>query len=229
MYVPKHFELEADRVAALLATAETAQLVTAHPDGPVATLLPVAYRPATPGSDGLGSLVLHVTRVNSQWKDPHLGDALAILDGPDAYVDPTWVPSHAEAPGVPTWNYVTVHCYGDLVVHDDPDWTRGAVAELSARHGYDTAQVDPEAIERMLRAVVGLELVITRVVAKAKLSQNRAPDDVAGIIAGLGGPTASELAAAMAEISLPHAQARHELIGEIRSGRRLGAARPTTS
>ena len=149
MYVPKHFELDGDRVATLLATAETAQLVTAHPDGPVATLLPVAYRPAEPGGDPLGSLVLHVTRVNSQWKDPHLGDALAILDGPDAYVDPAWVPSHAEAPGVPTWNYVTVHCYGDLVAHDDPDWTRAAVEQLSARHGYDTGQVDPGAIERM--------------------------------------------------------------------------------
>lgn len=220
MYVPKHFELDAGRVATLLATAETAQLVTAQPDGPVATLLPVAYRPAAPGSDGLGSLVMHVTRVNSQWKDPHLGDALAILDGPDAYVDPTWVPGHDEAPGVPTWNYVTVHCYGDLVAHDDADWTRIAVEELSARHGYDTDRVDPDAIERMLRAVVGVELVITRIVAKAKLSQNRTPADVAGIIAGLGDAGESGLAAAMAEISLPHAQARHELIGEIRAGRR---------
>ena len=220
MYVPKHFELDADRVAALLATADTAQLVTAHPEGPVATLLPVAYRPAATVSDGLGALVMHVTRVNTQWRDPHLGEALAILDGPDAYVDPAWAPSHDASPGVPTWNYVTVHCYGALVAHDDPAWTRAAVEQLSARHGYDTGRVDPDSIGRMLRAIVGVELRISRVVAKAKLSQNRRPEDVAGIIAGLGGPAASDLAAAMADVSLPHAQARYELIGEIRSGRR---------
>lgn len=222
MYIPKHFELDPARVDELLAGADSAQLVTAHPSGPVATLLPVLHR----RGEGLGSLVFHLTRTNGQWRDPGLGDALAILSGPDGYVDPTWLASHAESPTVPTWNYVTVHAYGPLIVHDDADWTHRAVADLSAAHGYDTRQVDDEAIDRMLRAIVGVELVIDRVEAKAKLSQNKAPADVAGVIAGLARDGQQELAEAMEEISLPHARARYELIGEIRATRRLGAARP---
>ncbi len=77
MYTPRHFALDDDRVRALLASAETAQLVTAHEHGPVATLLPVVWRPDASG-EGLGSLILHVTRVNPVWRDPYLGDALAI-------------------------------------------------------------------------------------------------------------------------------------------------------
>lgn len=224
MYTPKHFAMTDAHVCDLLASAETAQLVTAHDHGPVATLLPVLWRP-DPTGEGWGSLVLHVTRVNPVWKDPHLGDALAILSGPDAYIHADWYASNEASPGVPTWNYVTVHAYGPLLVHDDPDWTREAVFELSDRFGYDSRRVDADATDRMLRAIVGIEVPITRVEAKAKANQNRSPEDIAGAIAGLRSVGADAMADVMDAVSLPHAEARYRLMADVK-GQRLGEAAP---
>lgn len=223
MYTPRHFAMTDEHIRSLLGSAETTQLVTAHEAGPVATLLPLTYRPDTAG-EGWGSLILHVSRVNPVWKEPHLGEALAILSGPDGYIDASWYESNAENPGVPTWNYVTVHAYGPLVVHDDADWLREAVWEMSDRFGYDSRQVDDGATERMLRAIVGLELPISRVEAKAKLNQNRAPGDIRGAITGLRGVGGDELADEMQRISVPHAEARYQLLADVK-GRRLGEAR----
>lgn len=214
MYVPRHFALDDDRVAGLLASAHTAQLVTAHPDGPVASLLPVLHR----AGDGWGSLVFHVTRTNGQWQDTGLGHALAILSGPDGYIDPDWYPSQTVKHSVPTWNYVTVHAYGPLIVHDDAAWKRAAVEELGERHGYASGLSEAE-WDRQLRPIVGLELPIARVEAKAKLNQNRTPEDVAGAIEGLRGVGADELADAMTQVSLPHARARYQLLADVRARR----------
>ncbi|MFT3874836.1 MAG: FMN-binding negative transcriptional regulator [Propioniciclava sp.] len=224
MYTPRHFAMDDDQVRALLASAETAQLVTAHAHGPVATLLPVVWRP-DPTGETLGSLVLHVTRVNPVWKEPYLGEALAILSGPDGYIHADWYASNETKPGVPTWNYVTVHAYGPLVVRDDADWLREAVWELSDRFGYDSRRAGEEATERMLRAIVGLELPISRFEAKAKLNQNRTPEDIQGAIDGLRGVGHDELADVMTQVSVPHAEARQQLLADVR-GRRLGEARP---
>ena len=220
MYTPRHFAMGDDDVRHLLATAQTAQLVTAHATGPVATLLPFTYRPDASG-EGWGSLVFHVTRVNPVWREPYLGQALAIVSGPDGYIDPDWYPSNAQTPGVPTWNYVTVHAYGELVVRDDPQWLRDAVWELSDRFGYDARRVDPDAHDRLLRAIVGLELPIERVEAKAKLNQNRSPADVAGAIEGLRSIGQRLLADEMARVSVPHAEARYRLLADVRERPRV--------
>ena len=218
MYTPRHFAMSDPRVRDLLATSATAQLVTAHETGPVATLLPLTWRPAASG-DGYGSLIFHVTRVNPVWKEPYLGDALAILSSPDGYIHADWYASNAENPGVPTWNYVTVHAYGPLVIHDDPAWVRQAVWELSEAHGYDATQVDADATERMLRAIVGIELPIARLEAKDKLNQNRTPQDIEGAIAGLRGVGGDALADDMERVSVPHATARAELVDGFRERR----------
>ena len=84
----------------------------------MATFLRVLYEPA---GDGYGSIIAHVSRNNDQWRLPAIGDALMVLHGPDAYISPSWYPSKAvDGRVVPTWNYLTVHVYGRLVVHDDP-------------------------------------------------------------------------------------------------------------
>lgn len=70
--------------------------------------------------EGLGSLIGHLSRVNPQWRHP--GEALFIANGPQDYVDAEWL-SRPEAVSVPTWNYVTVHVHGELIAHDDPQWT----------------------------------------------------------------------------------------------------------
>ena len=179
MYVPAHFAADVGEVRELLIQQGAADLVTATATGLTATLLPFLYAP-TVGEHG--SLLGHVARNNDQWRHEVLGDALVIVRGPDAYISPSWYASKAEhGRVVPTWNYVTAHIYGRLVVHDDPDWVGALVRRLTDRYEADNPlrwSVDdaPAAfVAGQLRAIVGVELVISRVEAKAKLSQNRSP------------------------------------------------------
>ncbi len=189
MYVPVHFAADDAEVRELLAQPGAADLVTATTSGLTATLLPFVYEP-TVGEHG--ALLGHVARNNDQWRQEVLGDALVIVRGPDAYVSPSWYASKAEhGRVVPTWNYVTAHVYGRLVVHDDPDWVGALVRRLTDRHEVDNPMrwsVDDAPatfVAGQLRAIVGVELVISRVEAKAKLSQNRLAADIDGVIIGL--------------------------------------------
>ncbi|MEV4415356.1 FMN-binding negative transcriptional regulator [Catellatospora sp. NPDC049609] len=189
MYTPAHFAADEPAVRELLTAHGAGDLVTATTDGLVATLLPFVY---DPDAGPHGALLGHLARNNDQWRRPVLGEALAIVRGPDAYVSPTWYASKAEhGRVVPTWNYVVVHAYGELVVHDDPAWTGALVRRLSDKHEQGRAHpwsVDdaPAAyVAGQLRAIVGVELRISRIEAKWKLSQNRPAADVDGVIAGL--------------------------------------------
>ncbi len=223
MYIAKHFELTTEQIADLLANATTAQVVGGYPEGPEATILPISYVPDAGG--GLGSILAHVTRTNPLWKREPIGDLLAIVSGPDAYISPTWFPSYPTAPEVPTWNYLTVHAYGRLIVHDDAEWCRAAVAELSASHGYDVAQVSDRSMELMLRSIVGIELELTRVLGKAKMSQNKSSVFIEGVTAGLRERSEgldADVADAMDAISLPQALAREAMVEGIRAEHLLG-------
>ncbi len=222
MYVPRHFSLDDDRLAALFAGVQSAQLVTATEAGPVATLLPVFHRPE-PGEHG--SFIAHMSRVNPQWRQEVLGEALLILNGPDGYISTRWMPEVSEAgTAVPTWNYVTAHVYGRLVVHDDEEWVRAAVTALATRKQpeYDLDKLDPAYVRGQFRAVIGLELMVTRVEAKAKLSQNKSPRDVAGIMAGLEATGSHDLAAEVRCLALPYSQQRAELVSRVRERRQSG-------
>lgn len=197
MYVPTHFAMDDEALTGLLNAHGAADLVTATPEGLVATLLPFVFDPDV---GERGALLGHVARNNDQWRREALGEALVIVRGPDAYVSPSWYPSKAEhGRVVPTWNYVTAHVYGRLVVHDDPAWLSDLVRRLTDKHEAGGARpwaVDdaPSAfVAGQLRAIVGVEVVISRVEAKAKLSQNRSAADVDGVIDGLQarGDTAS--------------------------------------
>ena len=195
MYIPAHFAVDPAAVDELLAKHGAADLITLTDDGLLATMLPFAYEPSV-GEHG--ALYGHVARNNDQWRKPARGESLAIIRGPDSYVSPSWYAAKAEhGRVVPTWNYLTAHVYGQLLVHDDPTWVEDVVRRLTAKHeaarlaspGQPPAwSVDdaPRAfIEGQLRAIVGLELQITRIEAKAKLSQNRPVGDIAGIVEGL--------------------------------------------
>ena len=195
MYIPAHFAADDAAVRALLARHGAADLITLTEDGLLATMLPFAYEPA---AGEHGALFGHVARNNDQWRQPALGESLAIVRGPDAYVSPSWYAAKAEhGRVVPTWNYVTAHVYGRLVVHDDPAWVEDVVRRLTAKHEAARVAVPGQTpewavddaprkfIEGQLRAIVGLELQITRIEAKAKLSQNRPATDIPGIVAGL--------------------------------------------
>ena len=191
-------------VAAMIAAHPMAQLVTMTDDGLVATPLPMLYEP---GDEGLGSLVGHVARANRQWAQASTDvEALAIFTGANAYVSPNWYPSKREhGKVVPTWNYETVHVRGRFVAHDDTEWKRALVTRLTHRHesSFDApwavADAPPAYIDTMLKAIVGIEVRITSIQAKRKLSQNRPASDIPAVIEGLtgrGGPS-SDVAAAM--------------------------------
>jgi transcriptional regulator len=197
MYIPAHFAPDAAQVDELLRNHGAADLVTVTERGLVATMLPFIYVPpgeARPSGSGgqLGALHGHLARNNDQWKLAAAGESLAIVRGPDAYITPGWYAAKAEhGRVVPTWNYVTAHVYGRLVVHDDPAWTEDLVRRLTAKHEayrdhpWSVDDAPRPFIEGQLRAIVGVELEITRIEAKAKLSQNRPAADVEGVIAGL--------------------------------------------
>ena len=189
MYVPAHFAASNSEVHELLTHPGAADLVTSTGTALTATLLPFVYEP-TVGERG--ALLGHLARNNDQWRQQIVGEALVIVRGPDAYISPSWYPAKAEhGRVVPTWNYVTAHVHGHLVIHDDPDWVEALVRRLTDRHEAD--RPDPWSVDDapasyiagQLRAIVGIELVITRIEAKTKLSQNRSSADVDGVITGL--------------------------------------------
>jgi transcriptional regulator len=189
MYIPEHFAVDSDAVNRILVEMAAGDLVTSTGDELSATFLPLIFDPMVGES---GSIQGHVARNNDLWRRQPVGEALVIVHGPNAYVSPSWYPSKAEhGRVVPTWNYLTAHVYGHLVVHDDERWVGDLVRRLTDRHESGRERpwrVDdaPEAfIAGQLRAIVGVEVVISRVEAKAKMSQNRPASDIDGVVTGL--------------------------------------------
>jgi len=209
VYVPDHFRPTDDDVRELLVNLDAADLITPTDDGLLATFLPLIHEPpgASAEAGERGRLMGHVARNNRQWRTPATGEALVIVRGPEAYISPAWYATKAEhGRVVPTWNYVTAHIHGVLVVHDDRDWVERNVRALVARHegrrrdpwSVDDAPADY--VEGQLRAIVGVEIRISRIEAKLKLSQNRSTADVDGAIGGLqdvGDPRSTATAEAM--------------------------------
>jgi transcriptional regulator len=208
VYLPRHFTAaDAAEVEAFVDAVGAADLVTFDGSKPVASLIPVIWdrdagRP--------GRLLGHLALANPQWESVSAGViALAIVHGPQAYVSPSWYPSTARhGKMVPTWNYVSVHFIGPLTVHRDPGWLRDVVTRLTRRYEesrprpWSVADAPPEFIDGQLRAIVGVELTISTVEAKHKLSQNRNTDDQAGALEGLRGepgPGPAEIAQMMAD------------------------------
>ena len=191
MYVPAHFAAnDLEKVAAFVHDAGAADLVTFDGTRLVSTLMPVIWdRDAA----GHGRMLGHMARNNPQWQTA-VADipALAIVHGPQAYISPSWYQSTAEhGRTVPTWNYTTVHFTGPVAFHRDERWLRDVVTRLTDRHEAGRAgrwwvsDAPEKFIAGQLRAIVGVELRIEQIEAKDKLSQNRAPQDRAGVIAAL--------------------------------------------
>jgi transcriptional regulator len=206
MYIPEQFALDATDTAHFLTTVVAGDLVTATDDGLVATFLPLLLD-VDRGRNG--SLLGHLARKNSQWKRPVQGEALVIAHGPDAYVSPSWYPSKAEhGRVVPTWNYSAAHVHGDLVIHDDEAWLDSLVRRLTQRH--ESGRAHPWSVDDapakyiagQLRAIVGVELEISRVEVQVKMSQNRPAADIDGVVTGLVNDNFPDVAA-MVEQSRP--------------------------
>ena len=196
MYIPDHFRPTDDEVIDLLRHHGAVDLVTSTAAGLLATILPMAWdEPGSrPGLGAHGALLGHLARKNDQWRESAMGETLAIIRGPDAYVTPSWYATKREhGRVVPTWNYVVIHAHGRLVIHDDPAWLEANVRRLTTQHEADrdpawsVDDAPARYIAGQLRAIVGVELLIDRLEAKSKLSQNRSAADVKGVIEGLQG------------------------------------------
>lgn len=200
MYIPKHFLIEdADWIRAFMDEHRFATLVTIAGGEPFATHLPLLYEPR-PGP--YGKLRGHVARANSHWKTFESSTQLAIFTGPHAYVSPTWY--ETSGPAVPTWNYTAVHAYGKAQIIESPDGVRDLLARLTEREErgfskrFTVETLDAEYVEHMMRQIVAFEIPLVRIEAKAKLNQNRPPEERRRVADVLGG----ELQKLMEELTL---------------------------
>lgn len=190
MYLPTHFaETRGDVLHALMRAHPLATLVTQGADGLTADHVPL-HLAADVGP--LGALRGHVARGNPVWREAADCEVLAIFHGPQAYVTPSWYPSkHEHGRAVPTWNYVVVHARGQLRAIDDPVWLRRQLDVLVASHEsgflepWQIADAPPDYIDKMLSAVVGIQITLTDLKGKWKISQNQPPANRAGVVGGL--------------------------------------------
>jgi transcriptional regulator len=138
------------------------------------------------------NLLCHLARANPQLADlDGEGEALAIFEGPHAYISPSW---YQAGPAVPTWNYAAVHAYGPARTIADPDWLRDVIDRLSKRHEarepappWRMADLPEAYVRSMLNGITGVEIAVSRLEGKFKLSQNRPAADRPRIIAALEG------------------------------------------
>jgi transcriptional regulator len=134
----------------------------------------------------LGVLQCHVARNNPVWQDVMTGDeVLVVFRASDAYISPNWYPSkHVAHRQVPSWNYMVAHVHGRITVRDDEHFVRVNVARLTRRHEASLPQpwkmsdAPKDYMDTMVKAIVGLEIEITRIVGKSKLSQNKDVRDI---------------------------------------------------
>jgi len=191
MYLPAHFEERRIEVLhAFVREHPFGLLVTTGADGPVANGLPFLLDAG--GAAGLGVLRGHVARANPVWRAAADTPALVVFQGPDGYISPSFYPAKAEhGKVVPTWNYAMVQARGRVRAMDDREWLRGFVGRLTERHEsaraapWAVTDAPPDYIETMLRAIVGIEIELTALVGKWKLTQNRALADRRGVVSGL--------------------------------------------
>lgn len=192
MFIPAMFRLD-DRAAAveLIRQNSFGLLVTALEGRATATHLPFLFDPER-GEQG--TLIAHMARTNPQWRDFAAleaadGEALAVFQGAHAYVSPTWY--GGEGPRVPTWNYMAVHAYGRPRIVEEPASVRVILARLVETHEagltspWSMESQEAKFLESMMRGIVAFEMPVTRLEAKAKLSQNRTTEQRAGVLAAL--------------------------------------------
>jgi transcriptional regulator len=193
MYVPPVFdEKNVDTLHRLIDDYGFAALVSATPQGMVATHVPVMLDRARGPQ---GTLVAHVARANPHGRVLDGAEVLAIFLGPHGYISPSWYEQH---PAVPTWNYAAVHAYGRARLIDDPVRLESIVKQLVAQ--YESGRPQPwsadglprEYVTGMLRGIVGIEIEIARLEGKLKLSQNRNEIDRRNVIAALATSASAE-------------------------------------
>jgi transcriptional regulator len=207
LYLPAHFnETRTEVMHALMRARPLAALVTLGSSGIIANHFPVQ---TLSEPKPLGCIRGHIARANPLWREYETGaEALAIFQGPHAYISPSFYPSKA-ATGevVPTWNYAVVHARGTLRFIHDAEWLRSFVAGLTAHYEaprpkqWKIEDAPAAYIDKMLKMIVGFEVSITSLTGKWKVSQNRPHADRVGVRENLqaaGDADSREIAAMVA-------------------------------
>ena len=199
MYLPKHFaETDVGVIHDLMRDFPLATLVSHGPDGLSANHIPLQLD-ATAGPNG--TLRGHIARANPLGRSaPVDAEILVIFQGPESYISPINYATKAEhGKVVPTWNYTAVHAYGRLRLIDDPAWIFAQISALTATHEsrlpqpWAVSDAPADYIEKMLGAIVGIEITIERLIGKWKVSQNQPAVNQASLIAALEGQPMAEL------------------------------------
>ena len=186
MYIPTHFREERPEVLhEIIRRYGFATLVSQSEGSLIASQLPFLF------DAGRNVLRSHMARPNPEWKELCEREAMVIFQGPHAYITPSWYETKL---AVPTWNYVTVHAYGNARLIEDEAGLQAIVSETVSQ--YESGRPSPwhmplpdDYVAKLLRGIVGFEIAITRIEGKLKLSQNRPAADVERVIAGLQNQT----------------------------------------
>lgn len=192
MYVPNHFkEDDREQLQKYIRDYGFGMLVVADDEGIEANHVPFHLSAGDDGS--LGCLQCHLARSNPVWRRLQDGArVLAVFQGPDAYISPSWYPAKAETGRVvPTWNYLAVHAEGCARVIQDPIWLKQHLHQLTDQH--ESGTDDPWSVddapqdftERLVQAIVGVEIKIDTLTGKLKASQNQPERNRVGVRAGL--------------------------------------------
>ena len=191
MYQPPHHREDRLEIQhALIRAHPLGTLVTYGADGLTANLVPFIL---DAGASPNGTLKCHVARANPQWRDfdPSV-EALVIFQGVERYITPSWYAAKREhGKVVPTWNYATVQARGPMRAIEDRGWLAEQIAALTARNEGDRAEPwsvsdAPETfVTAQMKGIVGIEIPISRIEGKWKVSQNRSAADREGVVAGL--------------------------------------------
>ncbi|MGY3715787.1 FMN-binding negative transcriptional regulator [Sutcliffiella cohnii] len=169
MYIPKYFKIEEEEVIYdFIDKYGFATLFSQHEGEPYATHLPLML------NESENALYGHFARPNEQWKDAEDQQVLAVFQGPHCYISPSWYETDK---AVPTWNYVSIHVYGKMEIVDDPKAVFDSLNDLVEKYEsddspYSLGEVEPSYVEGLAKGIVAFKINITKIEAKAKLSQN---------------------------------------------------------
>ena len=206
MYNPQSFQVDdKDSLFRFMRRFDFATVVTRASAG-----LDVSHVPVVVRADGPQvRIVGHLARANHHYKSMDgKNEGVVVFQGPHSYVSPSW---YTDSPAVPTWNYAVVHAHGVFRAIDDRLFCEEVVAALLAKYEaprekpWERASVPPEYYDKLMRAVVGFEMVVERMDGKFKLGQNRSSEDQHGMLDGLqqdGSPEATGLYDFMMEIGV---------------------------
>ncbi|TQC96177.1 FMN-binding negative transcriptional regulator [Moraxellaceae bacterium AER2_44_116] len=206
MYIPPHFQEQREEVLlGLIAKNPLSAIVWQSPDGTVADHIPLSFKKSELGN---GYLIGHVARNNPLWQHAANQEVLVIFQGANAYISPNWYATKQETGKVvPTWNYVAVHVYGKIRAIEDANWIFQQISTLTSLH--EQSQTKPwkvtdapsDYIDRMISAIVGIEIEITNIIGKSKMSQNQVTHNQQSVGTALNN-LGSEMAKSVADLVL---------------------------